>query len=200
MVFRNTRIWQAATALVVILAVTILTSGAIYLGTVNNDLRHDLTLAREDIRASTVNADSLYEQLIASGIKPAAEKPAEVVAGDIGPSGDQGPRGFTGDTGATGADGIKGVDGLPGAAGLAGISGTSGLNGENSTIPGPAGAAGADSAVPGPTGPTGAAGEPPWSWTYADPAGRDYTCARTTTFDPAAPTYECAAQTKGVTP
>lgn len=189
--FRSTRIWQWATVLVVALTLGILTAGAIYLAAGNNDLRADLKAERADVRAATANAEKLYQQLLEEGIKPAAEKPAEVEAAP-GQNGETGPRGFTGDQGPRGDTGPTGVAGLLGATGGVGSAGLNGSSGADGTAgstgadgsTGPAGATGSDGTV-------GAAGQPPMSWTFTTTPGGDQTCTRTDPFDPASPTYSC---------
>lgn len=214
MIIRSERKWQAATALVGLMILGIFTSGGVYLASANTDLRTDLAESRQDTRASVANANDLYQQLLVLGVKPEAEKPAAVVAGNDGKSGNDGAPGRPPTAeevsssvaayclirldcvGAAGPAGPVAPALIP-IDGEDGTDGTDGAAGADSTTPGPVGATGADSIVPGPTGPTG---EPPASWAYTDPAGVRYDCTRTAPFDPAAPTYQCAAQPIGATP
>lgn len=133
-----------------------------------------------------------------AGLTPAAPPPAKILddpgaivgekgdPGSTGPRGPQGPQGPTGNmgpvgpmgpTGPAGVDGQDGADGEPGAAGEAGPAGPQGEAG-------PAGPAGAD-------GEDGADGSPPQSWTWTDPLGIEYRCARDVGSPDEAPTYTC---------
>jgi hypothetical protein len=103
-----------------------------------------------------------------------------------GPAGPIGPASTV--PGVAGADGSDGAPGTTGTVGAAGSPGTPGADGAD-------GAPGAASTTPGPTG------EAPVSWTFTDTTDTQHECTRTEPYDPAAPTYSCAAQpTDGETP
>ncbi|MCI2959558.1 collagen-like protein [Agromyces atrinae] len=213
---RSIRAWWVGTAAIALAAVLAVLGGGIYLATANADLRSQLNLAHDDLRASQENAESLYDQLLAEGVRPDAERPSEVVStpGTQGPRGDAGrpptldeissaverycaPRsgciGPAGLAGSDGAPGIAGASGQPGSEGPAGTPGANGQPGDTGPAgpPGPTGLPGTDGA-PGIDGAPGPAGQPPSSWTFTDD-GVQHTCSRTDPFDPASPTYICAA-------
>jgi len=112
--------------------------------------------------------------------------------GAIGPTSTvPGVAGADGSDGATGTAGTVGASGSPGTPGADGANGTNGSDGTD----GADGAPGAASTTPGPTG------EAPVSWTFTDTTDTQHKCTRTEPYDPAAPTYSCAAQpTDGETP
>lgn len=182
---KGTLFWKILTALIVLV-------GLAGLGTLIGFLAHDnalthadLTQSRAETRAATANADRLYEQLLANGVKPNAEKPSDVLS-------EPGAPGARGDTGPQGASGVIGVPGQPGPPGQDGTNGTDGAQGPQGD-PGPPGANGADGApgATGATGPAGTDGQPPTSWTYTDALGVSHTCSRTDPFDANAPEYTC---------
>lgn len=139
---RATRWWQIGAWLMVALSVLLVGAGGVYLATANASLRDQLA-------ASQANAQRLYEQLLAEGVEPEGEPPAEVVEGLPGAPGPQGPRG---EVGANGAPGLPGVAGIPGAPGVQGVPGPSGADGDAGE-PGPPGVQG----EPGPPGSPGPA-------------------------------------------
>jgi hypothetical protein len=124
----------------------------------------------EDLIASQENAQSLYDQLLATGQAPEGVDPEVLVPSIPGPSGPSGPSGPTGPAGrgptsaeiafavqqfcmveiCTGPQGEQGIPGSPGGPGEPGTPGTSGAQGE----PGPAGAQG-EPGIPGPPGAPG---------------------------------------------
>lgn len=137
--------------------IVLLVLGAIVLVSLNNaQLRAENQDMYADLQASQANAQDLYEQLLAEGVAPEGEAPAEVVPGPTGATGERGPRGFPGRDGEdgqsiTGPAGADGTDGSDGAS----VVGPRGPAGESVTGPqGPAGPTGA----PGPTGPAGIPG------------------------------------------
>lgn len=143
---------------------------------------------REQNAALAVALATEQAQTERSGQQPAAPPPQailddpEVVTGPPGPQGPDGPpgpAGLPGDDGGPGPSGQPGV-GEPGAPGGPGEPGPGGVQGE----PGPAGPAGADGAP-------GAPGSPPAGWTWTDPLGLKYTCARDDGSPADAPTYTC---------
>lgn len=141
-----------------------------------SDARFDdlLSSYRELTRDCDVAADCVTD----------APSVAEVTNGAPGDRGPSGRDGRDGDMGLPGQAGQPGQDGTPGTPGRDGADGTNGTNGTD-------GAAGQPGA-PGAQGPSGSDGQPPLSWTYTDAFGLSFTCTRTTPFDPAAPTYQCA--------
>lgn len=152
----STKMWTLAYKIMGALIV-ILVLGALVLVSLNNaQLRAENQDMYADLQASQTNAQSLYEQLLAEGVEPEGEAPAEVVPG---PAGDPGPRGPQGPTGPRGSDGEDGDVGAPGPSGAAGPPGAVGGTGESGeTGPqGPAGPAG-PKGDPGPTGAQGPAG------------------------------------------
>jgi hypothetical protein len=208
------RIWQIATITVGTLVVAVLASGAIYLAATNSGLNSELAAARTDTMAATANGNSLYEQLVAEGIKPAAEKPAKVVTGEPGMPGMDGAPGRP-PTAAEVASSVtayctirldcSGAAGAVGPASLVpGPKGDTGTAGADSTVPGDRGATGADSTVPGPTGLTGTGiasiacqTDGYWAFTLTQPDGTTttQTVAGPCRVDPIIPT-----PTQGVTP
>lgn len=141
------------------------------------------------------NTDALREQVKGLDETPVAPPAKEVTGqpGPVGATGSQGPRGYPGEPGPQGVMGVPGLPGPAGAPGPAGVPGEAGADGAPGPqgVPGPSGVDGAPGAV-GPPGPSGAAGAPPVGWVWTDPLGIEYSCTRTTPFDPAAPRYECA--------
>ncbi|MCT1395682.1 collagen-like protein [Microbacterium sp. p3-SID338] len=137
--------------------IVVLVLGAIVLVSLNNaQLRAENQDMYADLQASQTNAQSLYEQLLAEGVEPEGEAPAEVAPGPAGDPGPRGVQGPTGPRGSNGEDGAAGPAGTPGAAGVPGEVGASGPQGQAGPAgpkgdPGPAGAQ-------GPAGPTGAPG------------------------------------------
>ncbi|WP_136054363.1 hypothetical protein [Microbacterium sp. K24] len=140
-------------------AIVFMIVGAIVLVSLNNaQLRAENQDMYADLQASQDNAQSLYEQLLAEGVEPEGEPPAQVSTlipengrdGDDGARGERGP----GPTGEQVLDGIracfaagtctapKGDMGDPGTNGTNGINGTDGARGSDSTVPGPVGATG----------------------------------------------------------
>lgn len=212
------RAWWIGTAAIALITVLTVLAGGIYLATANADLRSQLTLAHDDLRASQENAESLYDQLLDEGVRPDAEKPSDVVS-TPGATGAPGARGESGRPptsdeistavdryctprgGCVGPGGLPGADGTPGAPGLTGppgndgqpgAPGASGTDGEPGELgpTGTPGPAGADG-VPGKDGATGPAGDPPTSWTFTID-GDEQRCTRSEPFDPTTPTYTCA--------
>lgn len=111
----------------------------------------------------------------------------------------RGPAGrtVTGPPGKTvvGPPGQNGVDGAsvvgPAGVSVTGPPGKDGVDGVSVTgPPGPPGSSGVS--VTGPPGVDGNPGQPPFSWTILF-RGKTFTCSRADPFDPAAPTYACAA-------
>lgn len=138
-------------------AIVFMILGAIVLVSLNNaQLRAENQDMYADLQASQANAQSLYEQLLAEGVEPEGESPADVVAG---PAGDPGPRGERGSTGPAGEDGEPGATGEPGISGSPGSPGSKGDTGAVGPQ-GPTGATGpqGDPGAPGQTGATGPAG------------------------------------------
>lgn len=148
-------------------AIVLMVLGAIVLVSLNNaQLRAENQDMYADLQASQENAQSLYEQLLAEGVEPEGEPPAEVAPG---PAGQKGDRGLPGQDGEDGTDStVPGPPGVPGRDGqdstVPGPAGAQGRDGKDSTVPGPAGPAGpagkdgADSTTPGPQGEQGPAG------------------------------------------
>lgn len=101
--------------------------------------------------------------------------------GETGPQGERGPAGEMGPQGPVGETGPGPTDEQVAAA-VADYCATSGCVGPR----GPAGADGQDGA-------DGEDGEPPlwWEWEWQAKGNRTYRCERTSTFDPAGPTYRC---------
>lgn len=131
--------------------IVILVLGAIVLVSLNNaQLRGENQDMYADLQASQANAQSLYEQLLAEGVDPEGEAPAEVVPGPAGDPGPRGPSGPAGDDGEDGADGLPGAPGAPGEKGEPGATGAQGTQGAT----GPKG----DTGATGPAGPPGPAG------------------------------------------
>lgn len=147
---RSTRLWKIGTAIVVALSIALVGGGGVYLAVANAELRSQLT-------ASQSNAQELYEQLLAEGVEPEGDAPADVTpgpAGDPGPKGDRGPSGPAGDDGDPGEPGEPGSQGTPGAPGTKGDPGSTGAPGPQGP-PGPQGEPGATGPI-GPAGPAGA--------------------------------------------
>lgn len=138
-----TRRWQIGAWIVAAMSVLLVGGGGAYLAIANSELRAQLA-------ASQANAQSLYEQLLAEGVDPDGEAPAEVVPGPAGAPGPRGPSGPAGDDGAPGPTGLPGAPGAPGVKGDTGDPGAQGTQG----APGPKG----DPGPAGPPGPTGASG------------------------------------------
>lgn len=144
-------------------AIVFMVLGAIVLVSLNNaQLRAENQDMYADLQASQSNAQELYEQLLAEGVEPEGDAPAEVAPGPAGKPGDRGPQGPAGEPGDDGAPGA------PGAPGPAGDDGTPGAPGDAGT-PGAPGSTG----PAGPTGPVGPAGPagPPGSAGATGPAG-----------------------------
>ncbi|WP_341935352.1 collagen-like protein [Microbacterium sp. LWO14-1.2] len=143
----STKLWTIGYKILGAL-IALMVLGAIVLVSLNNaQLRAENQDMYADLQASQDNAQSLYEQLLAEGVDPEGEPPAEVVAG---PAGEPGARGPAGPTGPAGEDGLPGAPGAPGSSGSPGDVGP----------PGPSGAPGAkgDPGATGPQGPQGPAG------------------------------------------
>ncbi len=160
----STKVWTIAyKAMGALIAILVL--GAIVLVSVNNaQLRAENQDMYADLQASQDNAQSLYEQLLAEGVDPDGEAPAEVVPG---PTGEPGARGPAGPTGPAGDDGQPGAPGAPGAPGVPGDTGPTGTPGTQGA-PGPKG----DPGAVGPTGPIGADGRGIQSLFCDDTTGR----------------------------
>lgn len=140
------RSWRIATFSVIAVTVLAALGGIVWQGFTVQELRAQLT-------ASQDNAQSLYEQLLAEGVDPQGEAPAEVVPGPAGEPGKTGPQGPPGEDGEPGATGLPGAPGTTGPAGQAGQTGDTGSTGATGPQ-GPAGPAGPQ----GPEGPAGATG------------------------------------------
>lgn len=131
----------------------------------------------DDLHASQVNAQDLYDQLLELGQDPDGTAPADVVAvpGEAGKPGETGPRGFPGPqgpAGEAGPPGEPGRDGADGTAGKPGADGSPGASGESVVGPqGPAGPPGAQG-EPGPPGPS----PYPFTFTFTDALGNPQTC------------------------
>ena len=158
---------------------------------------HQVGVVRAQNDALATALATEQRQVEDAGLTPAAPPPSEILddpkvvvgepgepgprgpQGVPGPSGNIGPVGPMGPIGPSGAPGVDGQDGVgeQGPAGSAGEAGPAGAQGE----PGPAGQDGTD----------GEDGEPPASWTWTDPAGVEYQCARDDTSPDDAPTYTC---------
>lgn len=177
------RISQITFIALLVAVVVLIVSQYIVLGNTNAYLREQLAATEADLDASQANAQKLYDQLLAEGVEPDAEKPKDVVKGTPGPAGETGPQGLQGRSptsaelaqaaaeycitfpgscmGARGQAGEQGPQGAPGSPGADGISiigphgepGDPGANGQD----GAPGANGADGA-PGATGPQGEPG------------------------------------------
>lgn len=138
-------------------AIILMVLGAIVLVSLNNaQLRAENQDMYADLQASQQNAQSLYEQLLAEGVEPEGEAPAEVAPGPEGQQGDRGPQGPAGEPGDDGTDGAPGSPGRAGDDGEDGPPGSAGAPGAPGS-PGEDGAPGANGA-PGPVGPPGATG------------------------------------------
>jgi len=146
---KDGRIWRIASAAVIGLFSLAMLAGVVWLAA-------SLQQAQEQLTASQANAQNLYEQLLAEGVEPDGEAPAEVVPGPAGDPGPRGPQGPTGPDGRDGDDGAPGPAGTPGAPGEPGEPGDSGAPGAQ----GPAGAPGpkGDPGAAGPAGPAGPSG------------------------------------------
>ncbi|WP_431863037.1 hypothetical protein [Microbacterium algeriense] len=154
----STKAWTVAyKAMAALIALMIV--GAIVLVSLNNaQLRAENQDMYADLQASQQNAQSLYEQLLAEGVEPEGEAPAEVAPGPEGQQGDRGPQGPAGEPGDDGTDGAPGSPGPAGDDGEDGPPGSAGTPGAPGS-PGEDGAPGANGA-PGPVGPAGPAGPP----------------------------------------
>ena len=151
----STKVWTLGYRLIGGLIV-LLVLGAIVLVSLNNaQLRAENQDMYADLQASQENAQQLYEQLLAEGVTPDGEAPAEVVPGPAGAVGDRGAPGPRGERGIPGPSGTPGVPGAAGVDGETGAPGPAGARGE----PGPAGPAGPPGTT-GAQGPAGPAGEP----------------------------------------
>ncbi|MEW2459806.1 hypothetical protein AB0872_03835 [Microbacterium sp. NPDC047426] len=149
----STKMWTVGYKVMGALIV-VLVLGAIVLVSLNNaQLRAENQDMYADLQASQANAQSLYEQLLAEGVEPEGEAPAEVVPGPAGDPGPRGPSGPAGDDGQPGAAGLPGAPGAEGDTGDPGPQGTPGATGPKGDT-GPAGPAGPAGAT-GPTGPAG---------------------------------------------
>lgn len=149
----STKMWTVGYKVMGALIV-VLVLGAIVLVSLNNaQLRAENQDMYADLQASQANAQSLYEQLLAEGVEPEGEAPAEVVPGPAGDPGPRGPSGPAGDDGQPGAAGLPGTPGAKGDTGDPGPQGTPGATGPKGDT-GPAGPPGATGAT-GPTGPAG---------------------------------------------
>lgn len=146
-------------------------------------------------------AQQLATQLRHLGVTPVVQPPAPVVgvAGQPGPAGQNGVNGvgIPGPPGSPGLPGPVGPSGGPGATGVAGGAGAAGANGSPGAR-GPTGAQGA-AGPPGPQGQPGQPGSPPAGWSWQDPSGRTFQCARDTGSPDSAPTYTCTSQTPPTT-
>lgn len=131
----------------------------------------------DDLHASQLNAQDLYDQLLELGQDPDGDAPADVVTipGEAGEPGEAGPRGIPGPPGPAGEPGVPGEpgeDGATGAPGPSGVDGAPGTPGESVVGPqGPAGPA-------GPQGEPGPAGQSafPFTFTFTDALGNQQTC------------------------
>lgn len=149
----STKMWTVGYKVMGALIV-VLVLGAIVLVSLNNaQLRAENQDMYADLQASQANAQSLYEQLLAEGVEPEGEAPAEVVPGPAGDPGPRGPSGPAGDDGQPGAAGLPGAPGAKGDTGDSGPQGAPGATGPKGDT-GPAGPPGATGAT-GPTGPAG---------------------------------------------
>jgi len=140
--------WPYAMMTIALLAVLGVTGWLLgSLQATNNDLSYRVTQQNQTIREKdaridelTVQAQNLYDQLLALGEVPDEPRPYAV--------GPQGERGFPGLPGTPGKDGAPGKDGLDGQPGQSGPQGPQGEQGPA----GPAGPQGATGAT-GPAGP-----------------------------------------------
>lgn len=132
----------------------------------------------DDLHASQLNAQDLYDQLLELGQDPDGDAPEDVItipgeAGEPGEPGARGPQGVPGPSGSPGPPGTPGEPGADGSNGQAGADGGSGQAGQA----GPAG-------PQGEPGPQGAQGEPgpagqsafPFSFSFTDALGNQQTC------------------------
>jgi hypothetical protein len=158
--------------------------------------------AQNDALAAALAVEQ--RQVQDAGLTPAAPPPSKILddpgalagekgdpgdPGAVGPRGPQGPPGPTGNMGPPGPMGPVGPSGVAGAtgpAGAAGVDGQPGAAGE----PGPVGPQG-ERGPAGPAGSDGEDGSPPQSWTWTDPLGIEYRCARDVGSPDEAPTYTC---------
>jgi hypothetical protein len=131
----------------------------------------------DDLHASQLNAQDLYDQLLELGQDPDGDAPEDVVTvpGEAGEPGETGARGLPGPPGPAGEPGPPGepgVDGADGATGEPGADGATGTPGESVVGPqGPAGPAGAQG-EPGPAGQSAF----PFTFTFTDALGTQQTC------------------------
>ncbi|WP_136029225.1 collagen-like protein [Microbacterium sp. PF5] len=190
----STKMWTVGYKVMGALIV-VLVLGAIVLVSLNNaQLRAENQDMYADLQASQANAQSLYEQLLAEGVEPEGEAPAEVVPGPAGDPGPRGPSGPAGDDGQPGAAGLPGAPGAKGDTGDPGPQGTPGATGPKGDM-GPAGPPGATGA----TGPTGPAGP---LCSDGSKAVTGWITMAGTEFGPFTPTQAtvCVHPTTGVTP
>jgi hypothetical protein len=123
----------------------------------------------EDLHASQVNGQSLYDQLLSLGQSPDGDAPEDVVPGPAGETGARGPQGEPGPPGPAGPAGATGATGATGDTGAAGESvvgpqGPQGVQGET----GPQGEA-------GPQGPAGQSAFP-FAFTFSPDGVTQYSC------------------------
>lgn len=143
----------------------------------NASQAEQISVLLDDLHASQLNAQDLYDQLLELGQDPDGDAPEDVVAipgeaGEPGAPGARGPQGIPGPQGEPGAPGEPGVDGADGAPGEPGAGGAPGTPGESVVGPqGPAGPAGPQG-DPGPAGPSAF----PFSFTFTDALGTQQTC------------------------
>ncbi|WP_168436315.1 hypothetical protein [Microbacterium sp. K5D] len=140
-------------------AIVLMIVSAIVLVSVNNaQLRAENQEMYGDLQASQDNAQSLYEQLLAEGVEPDGEEPAEVspIVPQNGRDGQRGERG-PGPTGQQILDGIRACFEAGTCVAPKGDTGGQGPAGTDSTVPGPMGPPGPIGAT-GPAGPIGPAG------------------------------------------
>lgn len=161
----------------------------------NDQLNNQVGTLAAQQQAAALAGQQLATQVRQLGATPVVQPPAAV----SGPAGAQGP------AGQNGANGI-GIPGPPGSPGLPGPTGGPGPIG----VPGGAGAPGAagspgqdgQAGAPGPAGPQGqpgAAGSPPAGWSWQDPSGTTFQCARDSGSPNDSPTYTCTSQTPPTT-
>lgn len=161
------------------------------------DLRANDEKTTQAVEALSVALAAEQDAKKADGEQPVAPPPEDIVKdpgivqgkpgepgqpgaeGQQGPKGDKGDKGDPGKPGPTPPPGEDGEDGQPGVPGEPGKNGTDGKDGQNGTD--------------GKDGVDGQNGEPPSSWTWQW-GGVEYTCSRTSDFDPSNPKYECTGE------
>ncbi len=160
------RIWRVATVAVVGLFSIATLAGVVWLAAAYQQSQEQLAASQDQTAASQANAQSLYEQLLAEGVEPEGEEPAEVtpIVPQNGQDGQRGERG-PGPTGQQILDGIRACFEAGTCVAPKGDAGGQGPAGNDSTVPGPIGPPGPVGS-PGPMGPMGPAGA-------AGPSGND---------------------------